>query len=59
MSDRLVAGASFAGAVLAKRLMRGRGERLLVINRRDHVEGNAHDHLDAAGVLVHRYRPQV
>ena len=32
---------------------------MLVVDRRDHVGGNAHDHLDAAGVLVHRYGPHI
>jgi UDP-galactopyranose mutase len=32
---------------------------VLVVDRRDHVGGNAHDHLDAAGVLVHRYGPHI
>lgn len=57
--DWLVVGAGFAGAVLAERLARVRGERVLVIDRRDHVGGNAHDHLDAAGVLIHRYGPHI
>ena len=57
--DWLVVGAGFAGAVLAERLASQRGERVLVIDRRDHVAGNAYDHLDAAGVLVHRYGPHI
>jgi UDP-galactopyranose mutase len=57
--DWLVVGAGFAGAVLAERLARQRGERVLVIDRRGHVAGNAYDHLDEAGVLVHRYGPHI
>ncbi len=59
MFDWLVVGAGFAGAVLAERLANGRGERVLVIDRRPHVAGNAYDHLDAAGVLVHRFGPHI
>ena len=59
MYDWLVVGAGFAGAVLAERLASERGERVLVIDRRPHVAGNAFDHLDAAGVLVHRYGPHI
>jgi UDP-galactopyranose mutase len=54
-----VVGAGFAGAVLAERLARERGDRVLVVDRRDHVGGNAHDHLDQAGLLVHRYGPHI
>ena len=57
--DWLVVGAGFAGATLAERIARERGERVLVIDRRSHVAGNAFDHLDEAGVMVHRYGPHI
>ena len=57
--DWLVVGAGFAGAVLAERLATERGDRVLVIDKRDHVAGNAYDHFDGAGVLVHRYGPHI
>ena len=57
--DWLVVGAGFAGAVLAERLASQRGERVLVVDRRPHVAGNAFDHRDAAGLLVHRYGPHI
>ncbi len=59
MYDWLVVGAGFAGAVLADRLARVRNERVLVVDRRDHVGGNASDHLDEVGILVHRYGPHI
>ena len=59
MYDWLVVGAGFAGAVLAERLASERDETVLVIDRRPHVAGNAFDHLDEAGVLVHRYGPHI
>lgn len=59
MYDWLVVGAGFAGAVLAERLATQRGETVLVIDRRDHVAGNAFDHLDAAGIMIHRYGPHI
>ena len=55
--DLLVAGAGFAGAVLAERFARVLGKSSLVIDRRHHVAGNAFDEYDRAGVLVHRYGP--
>ncbi|WP_406855841.1 UDP-galactopyranose mutase [Alsobacter sp. KACC 23698] len=57
--DWLVVGAGFAGSVLAERLASQRGERVLLIDRRPHVGGNAHDRLDAAGVLIHQYGPHI
>ncbi|MGK7869284.1 UDP-galactopyranose mutase [Falsiroseomonas sp. E2-1-a20] len=57
--DWLVVGAGFAGSILAERLAAERGDRVLVIDRRDHIAGNAFDHLDEAGVLIHRYGPHI
>ena len=57
--DTLVVGAGFAGSVIAERLASDAGERVLVIDRRSHVGGNAYDEYDAAGILVHRYGPHI
>jgi UDP-galactopyranose mutase len=59
MFDWLVVGAGFAGSVLAERLASERGERVCVVDRRDHIGGNAFDELDAAGILIHRYGPHI
>jgi UDP-galactopyranose mutase len=57
--DTLVVGAGYAGAVMAERLASQCGHRVLVVDRRDHIAGNAHDYRDAHGVLVHRYGPHI
>lgn len=57
--DVLIVGAGFAGAVMAERLARDAGKRVLIIDRRDHIGGNAYDEFDAAGVLIHRYGPHI
>src|SRR5436305_12010957 len=57
--DVLVVGAGFAGSVVAERLASTAGARVLVVDRRSHIGGNAYDHLDDAGVLVHRYGPHI
>ena len=57
--DTLVVGAGFAGAVLAERLASDSGQRVLVVDRRPHIGGNAYDEHDAAGVLIHRYGPHI
>lgn len=59
MFDWLIVGAGFAGSILAERLASQRDEKVLVIDRRDHVGGNAFDHRDDAGVLIHRYGPHI
>jgi UDP-galactopyranose mutase len=59
MFDWLVVGAGFAGSVLAERLASQRGDRVLLIDRRPHVAGNAYDRLDDAGILIHQYGPHI
>lgn len=57
--DYLIVGAGFAGSVLAERLAADANKRVLLIDRRAHIGGNAYDHYDDAGVLVHRYGPHI
>ena len=56
--DILAVGAGYAGAAAARALA-DRGKRVLVLERRDHVGGNAYDRLDSAGVLIHQYGPHI
>lgn len=57
--DCLVIGAGFSGAVLAERLARLHNCRVLVLERREHIAGNAYDVADALGILVHQYGPHI
>ena len=56
--DILVVGAGYAGAVAA-RVLAEAGKRVLVLERRPHIGGNAYDCLDRAGVLIHQYGPHI
>ena len=53
----LIIGAGFSGLVLAERLSGQLGARCTIVEKRDHIGGNARDGYDAAGVLVHKYGP--
>ena len=57
--DYLIVGCGFAGSVLAERLANQHGARILMIDKRDHIAGNAYDEKDAAGILMHRYGPHI
>jgi UDP-galactopyranose mutase len=57
--DLLIVGAGYAGSVIAERFANEQGARVLVIDRRDHIAGNAYDYVDEHGVLVHRYGPHI
>ena len=52
-------GAGFAGSVLAERLAKGSGKKVLIIDRRAHIGGNAYDHYNAEGILIHKYGPHI
>ena len=57
--DAIIVGAGFAGAVCARMLAEASGTKVAVIERRDHIAGNAYDCYDEAGVLVHQYGPHI
>ncbi|TDM06893.1 MAG: UDP-galactopyranose mutase [Ideonella sp. MAG2] len=54
----LIVGAGFAGSVCARQLADA-GHRVLIIDKRPHIGGNAYDCLDAHGVLIHPYGPHI
>lgn len=57
--DFLIVGAGFAGSVLAERLANEMGLRVLLVDKRSHIGGNAYDRYDDAGILVHPYGPHI
>jgi UDP-galactopyranose mutase len=57
--DYLIVGAGFAGSVLAERLATQSGKNVLIVDKRNHIGGNAYDHYNEEGVLVHKYGPHI
>jgi UDP-galactopyranose mutase len=57
--DTLVVGAGYAGAIMAERLASQCGHSVLVVDRRDHLAGNAYDYVDEHGVRAHAYGPHI
>ena len=57
--DWLIVGAGFTGLVLAERIASQLDKTVLVVEQRDHIGGNAYDHYDDNGILVHRYGPHL
>ena len=57
--DYLIVGSGFAGSVLAERLATQLNKSVLLVDKRNHVGGNAYDHYDDAGILVHKYGPHI
>lgn len=59
MFDYMVVGAGFAGSVIAERLASQLDMKVLIVEKRAHIGGNAYDHYDDQGILVHRYGPHI
>lgn len=59
MFDWLIVGAGFAGATLAERIATQRNEKVLVVDRRPHIAGNAYDRYNDDGLLIHEYGPHI
>jgi len=59
MFDYLIVGAGFAGSVMAERLAEDAGKKVLIIDKRPHIGGNAYDEPNEAGILYHKYGPHI
>lgn len=59
MFDYLIVGAGFAGSVLAERLASQENKKVLIIDKRDHIAGNAYDYFNSDGILIHKYGPHI
>jgi UDP-galactopyranose mutase len=57
--DYLIVGAGFSGSVIAERLATQLGKKVLIVDKRNHIGGNAYDHYDNSGILVHKYGPHI
>jgi len=56
--DYLIVGAGFSGAVSARQLAE-KGKTVLLMDKRNHTGGNAHDCYDSRGLLIHPYGPHI
>lgn len=59
MFDYLIVGAGFAGSVIAERLASQANKKVLIIDKRDHIGGNAYDYFNHDGILIHKYGPHI
>lgn len=57
--DYLIVGAGFSGAVMAERIASQLNKKVLIVEKRNHIGGNAYDEYDENGILVHRYGPHI
>lgn len=59
MYDSIIIGCGFAGATIARELAEKKGKKVLLLEQRDHIGGNAYDCMDQHGILVHQYGPHI
>ena len=59
MFDYLIVGAGFAGSVLAERLASVSNKKVLILDQRNHIGGNAFDYYNKEGILIHKYGPHI
>jgi UDP-galactopyranose mutase len=59
MFDFLIVGAGFAGSVVAERLASIADQKVLIIDQRNHIGGNAYDYYNKDGILIHKYGPHI
>lgn len=59
MFDYLIVGAGFAGCVLAERLASVEDKKVIIVDQRDHIGGNAYDYYNSDGILIHKYGPHI
>ncbi len=57
--DSIVIGSGFAGATVARELAENKGQKVLVIDSRNHIGGNCYDVKDEYGILIHQYGPHI
>lgn len=57
--DYLIVGAGFAGSIVAERLATLDNKKVLIIDKRNHIAGNAYDYYNEQGILVHKYGPHI
>jgi UDP-galactopyranose mutase len=59
MNDFLMVGAGFTGSVLAERIASQLNKKVLIVEKRNHIGGNAYDEYNQHGILVHKYGPHI
>ncbi len=55
----IVVGAGLAGLTIAERIAEVLNEKVLVIEKRNHIGGNIYDSYNEDGILIHNYGPHI
>ena len=58
-TDWLIVGAGFSGCTLAERIATELNQRVILVDSRNHIGGNAYDYYNSDGIQVHKYGPHI
>lgn len=59
MFNYIIIGSGFSGSTIAERIANELNQKVLIIEKRDHIGGNCHDYYNKEGLLVHKYGPHI
>jgi len=59
MFEFIVVGSGFAGSVIAERIANILNQKVLIIEKRNHIGGNCYDYRDENNIIVHKYGPHL
>jgi len=59
MFNYIIVGSGFAGSVMAERIANVLNQKVLIIEKRNHIGGNCYDYKDENNIIVHKYGPHL
>jgi UDP-galactopyranose mutase len=59
MFEFIIVGSGFAGSVIAERIANVLNQKVLIIEKRNHIGGNCYDYRDENNIIVHKYGPHI
>jgi UDP-galactopyranose mutase len=59
MFNYIIIGAGFSGSVIAERIANVLNQKVLIIEKRNHIGGNCYDYKDGNNIIIHKYGPHL
>ena len=59
MGKIVVVGSGFSGSVIARKIAEELDQKVILLEKRDHIAGNMYDEIDEHGIRIHKYGPHV
>ena len=51
----IIVGAGFSGATIANLIATKLNEKVIIIDKKNHIAGNSYDYRDENGIMIHKY----